>query len=83
MKRLLNWWRIDPMKNAHYVTMYGVPCWFADVPPNGCSLAGRNRFYDLLLLIIPHLHNYMIAPFYDYGFPIRVGPRVDGAMESE
>lgn len=79
MKRLLNWWRIEPMSEAHYATFYGIPCWFADIPPDGCTMAGRNQLYDRLLLVFTHLHNYLVAPFYNYGFPVRVGPRVDGA----
>lgn len=76
-------WRIEPMPRARYATFYGVPVWFRDEPPNGCEMAGRNLLYDWLIRILPHLHNYMVAPFYDYGFPVKVGPMVDGSDAEE
>lgn len=79
IKRLLKLWRIEPMDGAYYATFYRVPGYFVGVPPDGCLMAGRNRLFDLLILILPHLHNILVAPFYDYGFPVRVGPRVDGS----
>lgn len=67
------------MQSAYYATFYGVPVYFAEEPPDGCAMLGRNRLYDLLVEILPHLHNVFVAPFYDYGFPVRIGPRVDGS----
>lgn len=70
------------MEGARYAKFYGIPVWFSDVPPDGCALAGRNQLYDRLLLTFTHLHNYLIAPLFNCGFPVQVGPRVDGADES-
>jgi hypothetical protein len=78
LNRLVSWWRLEPMEGAHYASFYGVPVYFAE-DSDGCAMMGRNRLYDLLLLLLPHLHQALVAPFYDMGFPIKVGPRVDGS----
>lgn len=70
-------WKIEPMDEAHYAYFYGIPCYLAFDDDEGCSLVGRNILYDKLITLFTHFHNYLIAPFDDRGFPVKVGPRVD------
>lgn len=60
---------IDKAQFTHYAPFYGIPCYWND---DRSELAGRNRFFDLLIPVMTWLHNFLIAPFYDDGFPIRL-----------
>lgn len=72
-------WKLEPSPKSYYAVFYGIPCYFVEEGSNGCSLQGRNYLTDLLITPLAHLHNYLIAPFDDRGFPVKIGPRVDGS----
>ena len=57
---------------THEGTFYGVPIYFNEDTGN---LAGKNWLCDLLVIPLPHIHNYFIAPFSEnVGFPMRLMP---------
>lgn len=62
-------WKPDKKDFTHYATFYGVPCYWNDETG---MLAGRNIVCDWALRFMTVMHNYLIAPFSDAGFPIQL-----------
>lgn len=58
---------------THYASFYGIPCYWNE---NTQELAGQNCVLDCLVLAMTTLHNYVIAPFNDEGFPIYIGEEI-------
>ena len=59
----------DKRNFTHYASYYGVPCYY-NIDTG--MLAGRNMIFDRLIPVITQMHNYLIAPFNNQGFPIRL-----------
>ena len=59
---------------THYAVFYGIPCYWNEETQ---ELAGRNWFFDILIVLLSSLHNVLIAPFNDSGFPISIGGEIE------
>ena len=39
---------------THHASFWGIPCYYKDDPPDGCTLAGTNVIYDWIILhVVP------------------------------
>lgn len=60
---------IDKSRFTHYASYYGIPCYYN---LESGMLVGRNILFDKLIPVATNMHNHLIAPFNNQGFPIRL-----------